>query len=69
MMDIYLDSAEDSPEFEGMTRAKIRAKLRYQMDKKEEVYLTAEQTVEHGFADIVFGADDKYDWEALRTER
>ena len=68
MMDIYLESCEDAPAFKGMSRAQVRKKLRYNMDKKEEVYLTAEETVEHGFADIVFGADDKYDWEALRTD-
>jgi len=66
MMDIYLESCEDAPEFKGMTRAQIRKKLRYQMDKKEEVYLTAEETVEHGFADVVFGGDGNYDWASLR---
>ena len=66
MMDIYLESCEDAPEFKGMSRPQIRKRLRYQMDKKEEVYLTAEETVEHGFADVVFGADDNYDWASLR---
>jgi len=68
MMDIYIESCEDAPAFAGKTRAQIRKHLRYQMDKKEEVYLTAEETVEHGFADTVFGADGKYDWSALRTQ-
>ena len=68
MMDIYIESCEDAPAFKGKTRAQIRKHLRYQMDKKEEVYLTAEETVEHGFADTVFGADGKYDWSALRTQ-
>jgi len=66
MMEIYVESAEDSVKFAGKTRAAIRKHLRYQMDKKEEVYLTAEETVEHGFADIVFGKDDNYDWTVLR---
>jgi ATP-dependent protease ClpP protease subunit len=35
------------------------------MDKKEDVYLTAEQAVEYGFADYVFGADGHYDWSGL----
>ena len=68
MMDIYIESCEDAPAFAGKTRAQIRKHLRYQMDKKEEVYLTAEETVEHGFADTVFGADGRYDWSALRTQ-
>lgn len=68
MMDIYIDVCEDAPAFAGKTRAQIRKHLRYQMDKKEEVYLTAEETVQHGFADTVFGADGQYDWSALRTQ-
>lgn len=67
MMDIYLDNAEGSPVFKGRTRAQIKKYLRSQMDRKEEVYLTAEETVEHGFADIVFGEDGKYDWSKLRS--
>lgn len=67
MMDIYLESCEDSKFFKGKSRAQIRKHLRYQMDKKEEVYLTAEETIAHGFADVVFGEDDKYDWESLRN--
>ncbi len=66
MFDIYLESCEEAPAFKGKSRAQIRQHLRYQMDKKEEVYLTAEETVEHGFADVVFGSGDKYDWESLR---
>ena len=66
MMDIYLDSAEDAPEFEGKSRTQIKKFLRHQMDKKEEVYLNAKQTVNHGFADTVFGGDGNYNWESLR---
>lgn len=66
MMDIYLDSCEDAPAFKGKTRGQVRKHLRYQMDKKEEVYLTADETVQHGFADVVFGGDGSYDWTSLR---
>ncbi len=69
MMDIYLNSAEGAPEFEGKSRAQIKKALRYQMDKKQEVYLNAKQTVNHGFADTVFGGDGNYNWDALRQGR
>lgn len=67
MMDIYCEACADSKFFAGKSWAQIRKHLRNQMDRKEEVYLTAEQTIEHGFADIIFGADDKYDWDSLRN--
>jgi len=35
------------------------------MDHKENVYLTAKQTVDYGLADEVFGACGKYDWKKL----
>jgi len=65
MMDIYLDKAEDGPAWEGRSRSAIKKMMRSRMDRKEEVYLTAEETVEQGFADLVFG-DDGYDWNKLR---
>lgn len=67
MMEIYLDSCEDSEAFGHLERAQIKKKLRNHMDRKEEVYLTAEETVAWGFADMVFGGDDKYDWKSLRA--
>ncbi len=66
MMEIYLENAFGAPAFKGKTKTQIRNYLRKQMDKKEEVYLTAEETIEHGFADIVFG-EDGYDWASLRS--
>lgn len=65
MMDIYLEQAEDAPAWEGRSRAQIKKMMRSRMDRKEEVYLTAHETVEHGFADLVFG-DGGYDWNKLR---
>ena len=67
MMGLYLDACEDSEVFKHLSRAAVKAKLRYQMDKKEEVYLSADEAVAWGFADMVFGGDDNYDWKSLRT--
>jgi ATP-dependent protease ClpP protease subunit len=36
------------------------------MNDREEVYLTAKEAVEYGFADYVFGEDGTYDWKSLR---
>ena len=66
MMDIYLDQAENGEFFKDKTRKQIANHMRRQMDKKEEVYLTAQETVEQGLADAIFGQDDKYDWTTLR---
>lgn len=66
MMDIYLDKAEGAPAWGGRSRSAIKKMMRNRMDRKEEVYLTADETVEHGFADAVFGEDGKYDWTTLR---
>lgn len=65
MMDIYLDQAEDAPAWGGRSRSAIKKMMRSRMDRKEEVYLTAEETVAHGFADYVFGSEG-YDWNKLR---
>lgn len=67
MMEIYVDSCEDSEVFGHLSRAQIKKKLRGLMDSKEEVYLTAAETIDWGFADMVFGADGEYDWKSLRT--
>lgn len=67
MMDIYLDSAEGAPAWSDRSRSQIKKMMRNRMDRKEEVYLTARETVEHGFADVVFGEDGNYDWPSLRV--
>ena len=36
------------------------------MDKKEEVYFSAKEAVNHGFADYIFGDDGVYDWTELK---
>lgn len=66
MFDIYLNKAEGAPHWEGKKRWQIKKLMRARMDKKEEVYLTADETVEQGFADKVFGKDGHYDWASLR---
>lgn len=53
MFDIYLDQCEDAKAWKGKTRTQIKNSMRRQMDRKEEVYLTAHETVDHGFADEV----------------
>jgi ATP-dependent protease ClpP protease subunit len=44
---------------------KIKKWLRDQMDKKEDVYLSAQQAVDYGFADEIFGSSGVYDWSSL----
>jgi ATP-dependent Clp protease protease subunit len=65
MLDIYTQAMKRSGKFSKRSEAWIKKWLREQMDKKEDVYLTAEQTVELGLADEIFGASGKYDWGKL----
>jgi ATP-dependent protease ClpP protease subunit len=51
LMDVYVKSVKGSKRFRGKRDAQIRKELKYHMDKKDEVYLTAEAAVEWGFAD------------------
>lgn len=61
MMKIYIEIMQKNGKFKGQEADFIGNWLRSQMDKKEDVYLTAEQAVEYGFADTVFN----YDWTSL----
>jgi ATP-dependent Clp protease protease subunit len=61
MMKIYVDAMKANGKFSSRSRKFIEEWLREQMDKKEDVYLTAEQAVELGFADKVFD----YNWANL----
>lgn len=63
MMKIYIDTMKGSGKFSKRSRKFIEAWLREQMDKKEDVYLTAEQAVEYGFADKIFD----YNWSKLTS--
>jgi ATP-dependent protease ClpP protease subunit len=61
MLDIYIKSMKESGIFKGKTQKQIKNWLRSQMDKKEDVYLTAQDTVKYGLADEIFD----YNWKNL----
>ncbi len=63
MMKIYIDTLKCSGTMKRWSRKRIREFLEGKMDKKEEVYFTADQAVKLGFADAVF--DDTWDWKSL----
>lgn len=65
MMNIYIDAMKERGKMKSWSRKRIYAWLRDLMDKKEEVYLNADQAVKHGFADEVFGANGSYNWPSL----
>jgi len=65
MLDIYVDLLKESELMKSWTRKRINTWLVKKMKDKEEVYFTAEEAVEHNFADTIFGADGTYDWSAL----
>ena len=68
MYDIYLSHLREAPKFEGWTDKRIENWLRKKMKEKEEVYFTAEEAIEHNFADTIFGADGNYDWSSLTSK-
>jgi ATP-dependent protease ClpP protease subunit len=65
MFDIYVEKLREAEKFDGWTNKRIETWLRKKMKEKEEVYFTAEEALEHNFADFIFGANGKYDWDAL----
>lgn len=65
MFDIYVERLRESDFMKGWTAKRISTWIRKQMKEKEEVYFTAEEALEHNFADEIFGADGTYDWSAL----
>jgi ATP-dependent protease ClpP protease subunit len=64
MINIYSEAMQKKGEFAGRDRKVINNWLRSQMDKREDVYLNAEQTVQYGFADGIFG-QNKINWDNL----
>jgi len=63
MLDVYVNSAKNGEKFKGMNESKIRKILIDQMNKKSDVFLTAKETVEWGFADgIVESWPDNSKW-------
>lgn len=65
MLDMYVDLLKESDKMKGWTNKRINTWLVKKMKEKEEVYFTAEEAVEHNFADTIFGADGTYDWSVL----
>jgi len=65
MFDIYVKLLKESDIMKGWTEKRINTWIRKQMKEKEEVYFTAEEAIEHNFADVIFGADGTYDWSTL----
>ncbi len=65
MLDIYIVSMQDKGKMSEHPRAKIKRWLVDQMNKKEDVFLSAEEAVDYGFADEIFGQSGTYDWKKL----
>ena len=55
MLDIYIKTMQSGGCMQNKTRAQIKNWLIKQMDKREEVYLNAQEAVEYGFADKIIG--------------
>ena len=53
MMQIYVDSCKNSVKFKDKTDKQIHSVLKKQMNEKVDVFLTAEETIEWGFADSI----------------
>ena len=67
MMGIYVEAMKSTPtsKVAKWSRKRLEDWLRTEMDKKEDVFLTAEQAVYYGFADEIFGGRNGYDWGKL----
>jgi len=62
MLDLYVTQLKKRGKFKHWAQKRIRKMLQELMDKKEDVFLNAEEAVKWGFADEIFNAD----WEELR---
>lgn len=65
MLKIYIDAMKEQGKMKKWSRKRIKEWLIERMNKKEEVYFNAKQTVEYGFADEVFGINGIYNWKKL----
>ena len=63
MLDIYALRMKQQGKYKSWSFKRIREMLSTEMDKKEDVYLTAKETVEWGLADEIFYGD----WAGLET--
>ncbi len=59
--EIYVKAMKSSGRFKNRSKKWLAAWLQERQDRKEDVYLTATQAVEFGFADAVFD----YNWQKL----
>ncbi len=62
MLDIYANRMKEKGKFSKLPKVDIKKMLQGLMDKKEDVYLTPQQTVEWGLADGIFDGN----WQELR---
>jgi ATP-dependent protease ClpP protease subunit len=63
MLDIYAIRMKQRGKYKSWSFKRIRDMLSTEMDKKEDVYLTAKETIEWGLADEIFYGD----WSGLAT--
>jgi ATP-dependent protease ClpP protease subunit len=57
MIEHYVDALKEQGSMSRWSRARLRQWLKAQMDKKEDVFLEADQAVTVGFADEIFNGD------------
>ena len=62
MFEIYIDSMKAKGKYLKWSRKKIKKMLEDEIGMKVDVFMTAEQTVEWGWADEIFDGD----WKALK---
>ncbi len=63
MLNIYIKRMKEGGKYARRSRAEIERMMKDLMNKKEEVYLLAQPTVEWGLADGIFDGN----WDGLRT--
>lgn len=68
MVGIYVEKMALAHSHAGKTKRQLKSLVKGKMNNHEEWYLTAEETVEHGLADVIFGEDGTFDWTTLRFE-
>lgn len=61
MIDIYASRMKEKGRYSKMAKADIKEMIENQMDKKEDVFLTAQQAVDWGLADSIFDGN----WQKL----
>lgn len=61
MLDIYANRMKERGRFAKLPKTEIKAMLEKQMEKKEDVFLTAHETVTWGLADSIFDGN----WQRL----